>query len=504
MLGQIRYTGANRCVRISRVSDPSESGEGDTMTTRQLWIAFASVTASTFMVNVDSSIVNVALPTLSRQFHLSVGALEWTVTMYLLVITAILPVVAKLADILGRRRVFVTGLTIFVIGSALCGLSTGFTQLVAARGLQGVGGAIMQANVMSIVTLMFPENMRGRALGMIGSVVAGGTLMGPILGGVLIAAFGWPSIFYVNVPIGLWGIFGTLRYVPVFPGTPLRGRFDWLGGTLFAAFVVAFLTLFADLSGHIVIGRDLVLALVAVFTLAWFIRQEVRVKEPLVTLAVFRERLFSMAMGAGLLYWILMLFPAFLMPLYLGHVLHFGALQIGLLMIPLSVTMLIVSPLGGYLSDRMGTAKPAVIGIVVFIVANAWLATFGEHTPMWAIVTALALQGAASGLFSSPNNSEIFARADRSLVGVVGGLIASERNFGRSLGVTVAALSLATGISLVSDGKMGGGELGRVPESIFVAGFDGAFWVAVLIAILCLLLVVIPAAIDRRSSSSFS
>lgn len=135
------------------------------MTNRQLWIAFASVTASTFMVNVDSSIVNVALPTLSRQFHLSVASLQWTVTMYLLVITTILPVVAKLADILGRRRVFVAGLTIFVVGSALCGLSSDFVELVVARGLQGVGGAIMQANVMSIVTLMFPEDMRGRALG---------------------------------------------------------------------------------------------------------------------------------------------------------------------------------------------------------------------------------------------------------------------------------------------------------------------------------------------------
>lgn len=469
------------------------------MTTRQLWIAFASVTASTFMVNVDSSIVNVALPTLSRQFHLSVGALEWTVTMYLLVITAILPVVAKMADVLGRRRVFVTGLTIFVIGSALCGLSTGFAQLVAARGLQGVGGAIMQANVMSIVTLMFPEQMRGRALGMIGSVVAGGTLMGPILGGILIAAFGWPSIFYVNVPIGVWAIFGTLRYVPVFPGKALAGRFDWLGGTLFAAFVVAFLTLFADLSGHIVLWRDLLLALAAIATLVWFIVQENRVPEPLVALTVFRQKLFSMAMGAGLLYWILMLFPAFLMPLYLGHVLHLQALQIGLLMIPLSVTMLIVSPIGGYLADRMGTVKPAVMGVLVFILANAWLATFDAHTPVWAIIVALALQGAASGLFSSPNNTEIFSRADRSLVGVVGGLIASERNFGRSLGVTAAALSLATGISLVSDGKLGGGELGRVPQRIFIAGFDGAFWVDTVIGILCLILVVVPAYIDRKA-----
>lgn len=467
------------------------------MTPRQLWIAFTAVTASTFMVNLDSSIVNVALPTLSRQFHLSVASLQWTVTMYLLVITAILPVMAKLADVLGRRRVFVTGLTIFVVGSALCGISTNFIELVAARGLQGVGGAIMQANVMSIVTLMFPENMRGRALGMIGSVVAGGTLMGPILGGLLIAAFGWPSIFYVNVPVGLWAIFGTWRFVPVFPGKPLTSRFDWLGGLLFAVFVVAFLTLFADLSGQIVPWRDLVLTVVAAGSLAWFIVQESRAPEPLVTLTVFRRPLFSMAMGAGLLYWMLMLFPAFLMPLYFGHVLHLQALQIGLLMMPLAITMLVVSPLGGYLADRMGSVKPAVLGATLFIVGDAWMATFDGKTPVVAIIVALALQGAAAGFFSSPNNTEIFSRADPSLVGVVGGLIASERNFGRSLGVTAAALSLATGIAVVGGGKMGG-ELGRVPQSVFIAGLDGAFWVDTAIGVLCLALVLLPAFLVRR------
>lgn len=458
---------------------------------KELWLAFASVTTATFMVNVDSSIVNVALPVLSHQFRLGINALQWVVTMYLLVITATLPVMAKLADVFGRRRVFVWGLAVFVVGSLLCGLSNNFSELVAARALQGIGGAIMQVNVMSIVTLMFPLDMRGRALGTVASVVAGGTLMGPVLGGVLISAFGWPSIFFVNLPVGLLGILGTRRFVPAFPGRPTAGRFDWFGGVLFAAFVIVFLTLFADLSGRIDPLRDSFLALAAVALGVWFVRVERRQTDPLVVLSVFREPLFSAAMGAGMLYWILMLFPAFLLPLFLQRVLGTPEWEIGLLMTPLSVVMLVVAPAGGYLTDRFGTFRPAVAGVAVFIAADVWFAMFGSRMSLWEVAAALGVQGVASGLFSSPNNSEIFARADESLTGIVGGLIASERNFGRSLGVTVAALALSFGIKLAG----GHGDtvaLRDIPGPIFVKGFDAAFWAATGIAVACLLLVVIP------------
>lgn len=463
------------------------------MTKRQLWLAFAFVTTSTFMVNVDSSIVNVALPTLAHQFHLGVASLQWVVTMYLLVITAILPIVAKLADVLGRRRIFAIGLAIFIVSSLACGLSQHFWELVAARGVQGIGGSIMQANVMSIVTLMFPEDMRGRALGTIGSVVAGGTLMGPILGGLLIAWLGWPSIFFVNVPVGIIGIIGVLRYVPKFPGKPLRRRFDTLGGGLFAAFVVVFLTLFADLSHSAVSLKDGILAIASVALLYAFIRVELRREEPLVVLSVFHRPLFSAAMGAGLLYWILMLFPAFLMPLYLQEILHVPVWEIGLLMVPQSVAMLIFSPIGGYFSDRYGTIGPATVGMGLFVAADLLFTRLGAHTSILFAIGAMTLQGIAAGMFSSPNNAEIFNRADAELTGIVGGLIASERNFGRSLGVTSAALALSLGIEMFGSHSRGHDVAMRlVPSHVFTSAFDFAFWVATGIAIIAIVLVVLP------------
>ncbi len=469
------------------------------MTRRQLWLAFSFVTTATFMVNVDSSIVNVALPTLSHQFHLNVASLQWVVTMYLLVITAILPIVAKLADVLGRRRIFVIGLTIFAGSSLLCGLSQSFPELVAARGLQGIGGSIMQANVMSIVTLMFPQDMRGRALGTIGSVVAGGTLMGPILGGLLIASFGWPSIFFVNVPIGIIGILGILKYVPEFPGKPLQQRFDVLGGTLFAAFVVVFLTLFADLSHSALSLKDGVLATATVIFLYAFIKVELRRKEPLVELSVFRQPLFSAAMGAGLLYWILMLFPAFLMPIYLQEVLRLPVWEIGILMVPQGVAMLVVSPIGGYFSDHFGTVGPAIAGMILFVVAEIWFAKLGKHTSVLFAIGAMTLQGIAAGMFSSPNNSEIFNQADKSLTGIVGGLIASERNFGRSLGVTFAALALSLGIQIYGvPGHSTDAEMRQLPVHVFTSAFDFAFWVAAAIAVVAIILVLFPYFIKHK------
>ncbi|KUO96061.1 hypothetical protein ATW55_01445 [Ferroacidibacillus organovorans] len=467
------------------------------MDARKRWIAFSAVTGSTFMVNLDSSIVNVALPTLSREFHLSVGALQWTVSLYLLVITAFLPVASKLADALGRRRVFVTGLIIFVASSILCGLSHQFFMLVFARGLQGLGGAIMQASVMAIVTLMFPAELRGRALGVIGSIVAGGTLMGPILGGLLIAAFGWPSIFFVNVPVGLWAIFGTLRFVPAFPGKPLSHAFDWFGGALFAVFTVSFLTLLANLSGVPEMGRELSLAMVALLSLVFFIRWELTRPEPLINLLVFKNRLFSVAMGAGLIYWILMLFPSYLFPIYLGHVLHMHAFQIGLMMMPLSVSMLVVSPLGGYLSDRVGSFKPALFGMLFFLAADALCATFQASTPIFLVALALALQGFAAGLFSSPNNTEIFSHSDPSHVGIISGLIASERNFGRSLGVTLSSFALSLGISMAGDSHASD-EIALVPLSVFSRGFSLAWGIATLFCVLNLVLVILPFTAQKK------
>ncbi len=469
------------------------------MDSRRLWLAFAAVTSGTFMINVDSSIVNVALPTFSKEFHLSVSLLQWIVTVYLLVITAILPAASKIADVFGRRRIFALGIVVFIGGSAFCGLSHDFVELIAARAVQGLGAAIIQANVMSIVSLMFHEKMRGRALGTIGSVVAGGTLLGPGIGGVLLSAFGWQSIFFINVPIGLLGLYGTLRYVPRFPAEPIKGQFDWAGGVLFALSTWTFLTAMADLSGRALPLRDTVLGLIAVGTAVLFIYNETHTRDPILDISIFRSLPFSMAAIAGWLYWVIMLFPAFLVPLYLAQVMHDPSWKLGLMMMPMPIAMLVVSPLGGYLTDRIGTLIPAMLGAIAFIAADLWMLSIHPGATPLAIMAGLVGQGIAAGLFMSPNNTEIFLQTNPAKVGVVGGFIATERNFGRSVGVTLAALSLAVGLA-TTGGVKAEAALGTLPPSLFAVGFDFAFGVATGLSIVCLLLVVLPRWLRRRTT----
>ena len=168
------------------------------------------------MVNLDSSVVNVALPMLQHQFSVSIESLQRVITAYLLVITGLLPVTGRIADAVGRRKVFLVGIATFTAGSLLGAISPTFTLLVLARAFQGLGGAIIMANVMAIITVIFPLDKRGQAFGLIGSVVAAGTLAGPPLGGILTAWLSWRSIFWINLPVGIWGLWGSWHYLPHF------------------------------------------------------------------------------------------------------------------------------------------------------------------------------------------------------------------------------------------------------------------------------------------------
>lgn len=209
---------------------------------RALWLSFAAATTGTFMVNLDSSVVNVALPVMQHQFSLSIETLQWVITAYLLVITALLPVTGRLADALGRRAIFLAGIATFVAGSLFSAMAPTFLMLVLARGFQAVGGATIMANVMAIIALVFPLDKRGQALGLIGSVVAAGTLAGPPLGGILTAWLGWRSTFLDQLADRNLGSLGFLAVPPkIPPGCPAIAEVPRLGRShlVYAAHLVA-------------------------------------------------------------------------------------------------------------------------------------------------------------------------------------------------------------------------------------------------------------------------
>lgn len=405
------------------------------------WLIFISVTTATFMVNIDSSILNVALPVLEDYFQVNPQTLQWVVSSYLLVITGILPAVGKLSDIIGRKKMFIIGLSVFVVGSILSAISMSIGQLIFYRGIQGIGGAIMQGNVMSIIAYTFPQGSRGKALGIIGSVVAAGTIVGPSLGGFLIKLSDWRSIFWINLPIGLLGIIGSFILLPEDKKSKLKGQFDYLGSALF---FIAMSSLLLYVSN----GQDfgylsiLSISLLVITGITWigFILWEQRTKIPLIELSFFRNSVFSVGVTVGFLSFILIMLPSILLPLYLHNVLGLEVEQIGFIMASQAVAMMFAAPVSGWLTDRIGSDWPAILGMLVNATSLYLLGQLSASTHPIFIVVAISLFGIGMGLFQSPNNVSVLESVPVEKTGITGGIIATVRNFGRVSGVAIAIL----------------------------------------------------------------
>ena len=470
------------------MATPTTTGSTPAISNRALYLGFAAATTGTLMVNIDSTIVNVVLPLMQHDFGLPLASLQWAVTAYVLVITGTLPAIEQVTRYIGRRRMLTLGLAIFTIASLLGAMAPNFALLLVARALQGVGGAIIQVNVMAIVTLTFPQERRGQALGMIGSVVAAGTLAGPALGGLLTAVFDWRSVFWVNLPFGIWGVFAVRRFLPDFPRelhlTP-RGM-DWGGALLFAT--AAAVLQFGLASPTTLTGAGLLL--LSVVLVIAFIRVERTHPRAVVRLDLFRIRTFSSNLGSGVAFYVLMMFPAFLLPFYLHAVLHQPQWVVGLSLVPQAVATAIVSPFGGRLADRAGVLLPGRLGFALFLVADLAIAAPGT-VPLWAVWTFSAATGVAAGLVMAPNNSAILNSVRKSETGLASAIIATQRNLGRNIGVAIAALVpslywLAIGAGASPSSHTPGYAL------LFRDAFRVSFVVAPIVALLGLLLMRAP------------
>ena len=450
------------------------------------WLILASITTGTFMSNVDAAAVTVAMPTMAREFGVGLDALQWVITGYFLTITAVLPVFGRLADIFGRKRVLNTGLAIFVVASLLVALAPTFPLLTAARVLQALGASMFMATTMATAVTVFPPSERGRVLGLLASVVAAGTVVGPGVGGLLTDAFGWRSIFLVNVPVGLLGAIGTLVFLPA--DRPARDRtpkgFDVLGAVLFAGFSSSLLLGLGTGPGAGWTSRTtLGLLAAAVAFLALFAVQERRSAGPVIDLRLFRRRVFGLGNVAAFLSFLLMLFPAVLFPIYLHEVMGWSLGTTGLLMTLQAVTMLLVSPAAGWWSDRVGSRRPALVALGVTILAMLGSVFLGPGSPVWLIGLVLALFGVGLGLFLSPNNSAVIGDLGRERAGTAGAILATVRNFGKAVGVAVAVLLYSA--------FAGTAATVGVEPGVLLAGFRGAFVVGAALAGVALVAVVL-------------
>lgn len=428
---------------------------------RYRWFILATVSVGTFMATLDSSIVNVALPTISGKLHADLSILQWVVTAYLLTISSLLPVFGRIADLLGRKRVYSFGFLIFTLGSVLCGLATNIWFLVGMRVLQAVGASMLMANSAAIITANFPPQERGRALGLTGTVVALGSLTGPALGGILVGLLNWRAIFYINLPIG---IIGYLAARIILPNDQLKQSgesFDFVGALFFTFGMISLL--FAVNNGQdwgwlsLPILTGIVLGSLLLIT---FFFTETRVAHPMIDLSLFRNRPFLVGNLSGFLSFVAMFANTMLMPFYLQHVLNYNPTQVGLLMTSFPLMMAVIAPISGHASDRIGPVALTTGGLFVTALGLFYLSTLTAQSAFWQVIPGSLLMGLGAGLFQSPNNSSVMSSVPPRKLGVAGGINALVRNVGMVIGIAFSVslfenreARLLSGISSPSVGQ---------------------------------------------------
>ena len=428
--------------------------------------AFAAISVGTLGSVIDSGSVNVALPTIADHFNTIIPTIQWVVIAYTLTITALLLPMGRLADLIGSKQVYVAGGVVFVLGAVLAGFSTNLYVLFGARVFQGVGAAMTQGTSMVIVISSFQASDRGKAIGLLMTVIGAGAVAGPAIGGLLVDTFGWPSVFFFNIPLGVIGIIAAWVVVrdtgPSGSGGREGAKFDWLGAVLSTGALITLLL--AMTNGHRSgWASPPILIAVAGFGafLGSFIWWELKSPNPMLDLRLFKIKSFSLGISASFFNFVGSFSVIFLMPFYLQGVLGFSAGQAGLIAMPGALCIVVMSPISGVLSDRLGWRWFTVGGLVCSSTGLFLLSRLTEDSTLAAVFPALILTAAGMATFYSPNTSSILSAMDLGRYGIVSALLNLVRN-----GANIISLAMATAIITATMGSMGfEPSLGAVRET---------------------------------------
>ncbi|WP_410771732.1 MFS transporter [Fontibacillus sp. BL9] len=445
------------------------------------WVILANVSLGTFMSTLDGSIANVALPTIAGELSAPIHIVQWVLTAYLLTICATLPIMGKISDMFGRSKIYNYGFLIFAAGSALCGLSNTLTLLIVSRILQALGAACLMSNSQAIIAEVFSSKGRGRAMGITGTMVSLGSLTGPGIGGILVEHWGWTSIFWINVPIGIIGFIAGWFFLPKDKNLKKNQPFDYTGSLLFMAGMIAFLYVISGgqdwgwLSPAVWIGGGL-----SLLVLIGFYYWEKRTRHPMLDFSLYRIPAFAIGNLTALLSFVALFFTNVLMPFYMHDVLGFSPAKTGYTMMVYPLVMAVVAPLSGWLSDRIGSYSLTTAGLLVNALAFGLLNTLSTQESAWMVGLHLGLFGLGGGLFQSPNNSSIMGSVPRDKLGTAGGLNALVRNIGMVLGTSLSISLYSSRLSYLR--PISPGE----PEAALSA-LHTVFWTAMGICLLALL-----------------
>lgn len=452
------------------------------------WIILFTVLSATFMATLDGSIVNVALPDMSDKLNVSMAAIEWVVTSFLITIAATILIFGRLGDIKGKTKIFRFGVILFTLGSLLCGFTNSLPVLVAARVIQAVGAAATMATNQGIITQVFPQNERGRALGVLGTFVALGAMAGPPLGGIIVSAISWKYIFLINVPIGIIVFILTIKVFPQ-SNTVLNEKLDIKGACLFTITVVL---LFGALVQGQSIGYDnpIMVSAFAIAIIAFivFIMVERKMEVPLLQLKIFNNSLFSISIICAFISFVAISASNIILPFYFQDVLKLSPATTGFFMMVSPIVLAVVAPFSGYLSDKIGSEILTLIGLILTSIGLLLVSTLNEKSTITILMVYIVIMTIGNGAFQSPNNSLIMSTVPKDKLGIAGSVNALIRNLGFVVGTSLATLLLYNRMSYKVGYRVIDYIKGR--DDVFIYGMKCVYLSA---GILCIVGVVITA-----------
>lgn len=446
------------------------------------WIILFNVVMMTFMSCLDSSIVNVALPVMSEKLNVTMASIEWVVTSYLIIISSTILVFGRLGDIIGKTKIFKFGIILFTIGSLLCGITNSLVLLVFARVVQAIGAAGTMSTSQGIISHVFPASERGRALGISGTFVALGTMVGPPLGGFIISVVSWKYIFLINVPIGLLTFFWGMKILPDGKRNS-KEKLDLTGAVLFN---IAIIALFCSLifGQHLGYKNSMIIIgfIVSIIALTTFVLLERRKEIPLLDLKIFENPLFSLSVFCALIAFITIGCTNIIQPFYLQNVLKLSPGVTGLFMMVYPLILSVIAPISGYLSDKIGSEFLTFIGLTFTSLGLFLMSTLTQYSSIWALISFVALMSIGNGLFQSPNTSLVMSTVPKDKLGIAGSVNALVRNLGMVLGVALATTLLYAQMSK----KIGYTVLNYINgrEDVFVYGMRYVYLTASSICVL--------------------
>lgn len=441
----------------------------------------SAVAIGTFMGPLDSSVVNIALPNIREYFQTSLGTVEWVVMSYLLVISSLLLTYGRLGDMFGHKKIYMIGFILFTIGSLLSAISPSILTLILFRAFQAIGAGMMMAMGPAIVTDIAPPKERGKFMGIIAISVSIALTTGPVLGGFLTTHFGWQSIFYINLPIGIIGYWWAKKVIPESNHSGEQ-HFDIKGA------VVLFLSLTSLLfslsytekvgwSNPYIIG----LLVAGLFLLVLFIYIEKRVDHPMVDLSIFNNRLFSMGNLSSLLSFVAQFSVILLMPFYLQQLLKLQPSEAGLLFIPMPLTMLLVAPISGVISDRIDSRYISSFGMVITALGMWQLSLLHIESTRLSMILGMITVGLGIGMFQTPNNSAVMGSVPKNRLGIASSMLATMRNMGMVLGVAISGAIFTSQQNHLTNVLSAKGLTGA---ELKIEAFTGAFHLTFLVAAL--------------------